>query len=134
MIYVIFKCLDGSTRVEPLESVALSNGNSSINGREVADVVARYVVDVLPRLRSDQLIVNADISTQDLEQMSRPVSDLNLSYRVRSCLARRGITSVGELVPRTPDDLLSIINFGQVSLNEIRNKLAYINMKLRDDV
>jgi DNA-directed RNA polymerase subunit alpha len=48
-------------------------------------------------------------------------------------MARLGITTVGELVTRTPDELLSAKNFGVTSLNEIRAKLSELGVKLRND-
>ena len=40
---------------------------------------------------------------------------------------------MGELVSRTPDDLMSVRNFGVTSLNEIRQKLTDFDLKLRND-
>jgi DNA-directed RNA polymerase subunit alpha len=65
--------------------------------------------------------------------MGQPVTDLNLSVRSRKCMTRLGITLIGELVNRTPDELLSAKNFGVTSLNEIRAKLAEVGIKLRND-
>ncbi len=59
------------------------------------------------------------------------MSDLNLSVRARKCLTRLGIVTMGELVSRTPDDLMSVRNFGVTSLNEIRQKLVDFELKLR---
>ena len=39
-------------------------------------------------------------------------------------MVRLGLTTVGELVRRTPDDLLECKNFGVTSLNEVREKLT----------
>ena len=61
------------------------------------------------------------------------VSDLELSVRARKCLARLGINTVGELVSRSADELLSVRNFGVTSLNEIREKLGEKNIRLRGD-
>lgn len=74
-----------------------------------------------------------DLSPQEQAQISRPVSDLNLSVRARKCMARLGITSIGELLQRTPDELLATKNFGVTSLNEIRQQLGEMNLKLRND-
>lgn len=74
-----------------------------------------------------------DLSPQEQAQLSRPASDLNLSVRARKCMARLGITTVGELIQRTPDELLATKNFGVTSLNEIRQQLAEIGLKLRND-
>ncbi len=74
-----------------------------------------------------------DMSPEEQAKLSAPVSDLNLSVRSRKCMTRLGIATVGELVTRTPDELLSAKNFGVTSLNEIRDRLADMGMKLRND-
>lgn len=74
-----------------------------------------------------------DLSPQEQAMLSRPVSDLNLSVRARKCMARLAITSLSELVQRSPDELLATKNFGVTSLNEIRQQLAEMNLKLRND-
>ncbi|MFV0444332.1 MAG: DNA-directed RNA polymerase subunit alpha C-terminal domain-containing protein [Planctomycetaceae bacterium] len=74
-----------------------------------------------------------DLSPQEQAMMSMPVVDLDLSVRSRKCMTRLGITTVGELVARTPDELLSAKNFGVTSLNEIRAKLSEQGMRLRND-
>jgi len=74
-----------------------------------------------------------DLSPQEQAMLSRPVSDLNLSVRARKCMARLAITSLAELVQRSPDELLATKNFGVTSLNEIRQQLGEMNLKLRND-
>lgn len=74
-----------------------------------------------------------DLSPQEQAQLTRPVADLNLSVRARKCMARLGITTVGELIQRTPDELLATKNFGVTSLNEIRQQLTELSLKLRND-
>lgn len=61
------------------------------------------------------------------------VADLELSVRARKCLARLGLNTVGELVSRSADELLSVRNFGVTSLNEIREKLREKGARLRGD-
>jgi DNA-directed RNA polymerase subunit alpha len=74
-----------------------------------------------------------DLSPQEQAQLTRPVADLNLSVRARKCMARLGITTVAELLQRTPDELLATKNFGVTSLNEIRQQLVEVGLKLRND-
>ncbi len=74
-----------------------------------------------------------DLSPQEQALLSRPASDLNLSVRARKCMARLGITTMGELIQRTPDEMLATKNFGVTSLNEIRQQLAELGLKLRND-
>lgn len=75
----------------------------------------------------------SDISPQEQALLGKPVTDLNLSVRARKCMARLNITTIGELVQRTADELLATKNFGVTSLNEIRQQLGEYNMKLRND-
>ena len=65
--------------------------------------------------------------------LERPISDLNLSVRARKCMVRLGMTTIGELLRKTGDDLLECKNFGVTSLNEVRDKLTQMNLKLRGD-
>jgi DNA-directed RNA polymerase subunit alpha len=44
-----------------------------------------------------------------------------------------GLTTIGELLRRTGDDLLECKNFGVTSLNEVREKLTLHGIKLRGD-
>ena len=58
------------------------------------------------------------------EQYNIPIDDLNLSVRTRNCLKRANITKVGEVLEMSEEDLLTIRNFGQKSLQELRERLA----------
>jgi len=71
------------------------------------------------------------MSDRDSRVLSTPVAELGLSVRSRRCMARLNIQTVGDLIARTADELLSIKNFGQVSLNEVRTKLAELGLSLR---
>lgn len=74
-----------------------------------------------------------DLSPAEQATLGRPITDLNLSVRSRKCMTRLGITQIGQLTSRTPDELLSAKNFGVTSLNEIRQKLGELGLKLRND-
>jgi DNA-directed RNA polymerase subunit alpha len=52
------------------------------------------------------------------------VDDLELSNRTLNCLKRNSITRVGQLASMTEDDLLHLRNFGDKSLQELKEKLA----------
>ncbi len=66
------------------------------------------------------------------EQMGTPIEQMDLSVRSYNCLKREGIHSVGELVARSEADLLDIRNFGQKSIDEVKEKLASMNLALKD--
>ncbi len=71
------------------------------------------------------------ITTGDPVVLQRPVGEMRLSVRARKCLQRLGITTVGELAARTEAELLTIKNFGQTSLIEIKRRLTDIGLSLR---
>jgi len=73
------------------------------------------------------------LSADEQALLAKPVSDLNLSVRARKCMIRLGINVLAELVRRTGDDLLECKNFGVTSLNEVREKLTGLGLKLRGD-
>jgi DNA-directed RNA polymerase subunit alpha len=73
------------------------------------------------------------LSADEQALLARPISDLSLSVRARKCMIRLGITVIGELVRHTGDELLECKNFGVTSLNEVREKLASLGLKLRGD-
>ena len=55
------------------------------------------------------------------------IEDLDLTVRAYNCLKRTGITKVGEILERlerSDEEILSIRNFGQKSLDELKEKLA----------
>ena len=48
---------------------------------------------------------------------------MDLTVRSYNCLKREGVTTVGELVQKSEEDLLEIRNFGQKSIDEVKAKL-----------
>ena len=53
-----------------------------------------------------------------------PIERLDLTPRTLNCLKRAHVTRVGELLEMSEDELLKIRNFGDKSLQELREKLA----------
>jgi DNA-directed RNA polymerase subunit alpha len=72
-------------------------------------------------------VVVSDSVSPDLDL---PIEALDLSERPRNCLRRAQITTVGELVLKTEEDLLNITNFGQKSLEEVTAKLDELGLSL----
>ena len=58
------------------------------------------------------------------------VDDLELSNRTLNCLKRNSINRVGQLASMTEDDLLHLRNFGEKSLQELRDKLEERGVRL----
>lgn len=56
---------------------------------------------------------------------------MNLSQRSYNCLKREGINQVGQLLSRSEQDLLDIRNFGQKSIDEVKEKLEALGLSLK---
>jgi DNA-directed RNA polymerase subunit alpha len=62
-----------------------------------------------------------------------PVEQVEFSIRARRVLDQLGIRTMGELASRSEAELLSQKNFGQTSLNELRQKLHENGLDFRDN-
>jgi DNA-directed RNA polymerase subunit alpha len=58
-----------------------------------------------------------------------PLEQLGLSARTFTSLRRSGITKVGELLEKSDEDLLGLRSFGQKSLEEVRERLATLDLQ-----
>ncbi len=65
--------------------------------------------------------------------LAKPIGDLNLSVRARKCMSKLNIQTLGDLLKHTGDELLECKNFGITSLNEVREKLTGMALKLKND-
>ena len=59
-----------------------------------------------------------------------PVTDFELSVRARNCLNKMNIRNLGDLVTKTEEELLAYKNFGETSLQEIKQMLAQKGLRL----
>jgi len=67
----------------------------------------------------------------DSEALSQAVADMDFSIRCQKCLQALNVRIAAELIERTEKDLLRCPNFGQTSLQEIKNKLASLGLSLK---
>ena len=64
------------------------------------------------------------------ENLFRPAEDLELSVRSANCLKNARIRYIGDLVTKTEQEMLRTKNFGRKSLNEIKEILKVMNLRL----
>ena len=122
-------------RTTEQELLARKNfGETSLE--EIRDMLAskglRLGQQVLPR-RAGDLPGDVDVAPEQQELLDRPIAILNLSVRARRCMQRLGISTIGELIRKTGDQLMECKNFGVTSLNEVRRKLEEHGLKLRGE-
>jgi DNA-directed RNA polymerase alpha subunit len=63
----------------------------------------------------------------------RPLSDLKLSVRARKTMVKLGLSTIGELIRKSADELLESKNFGVASLQEVREKLSQLGLALTNE-
>lgn len=63
-------------------------------------------------------------------KLNMNLAELNLSVRATNCLESENIHTVRDLVGRSPDQLLSVRNFGETTLNEVKEKLSEMGLRL----
>ena len=99
-----------------------------------AGATLRSLVDLVASLSDEPQglelgeVAASSASSPDLDL---PIEDLDLSERPRNCLKRAQINTIGELLTKNEDDLLNITNFGQKSLDEVKQKLDERGLTLR---
>jgi DNA-directed RNA polymerase subunit alpha len=64
------------------------------------------------------------------EKLNMSLAELNLSVRATNCLESEGINTVRDLVSRTDDQLLQVRNFGETTLQEVKDRLDSIGLRL----
>ena len=107
--------------------------DGTIGPEEALSASARILIDHLRHLAgiSEETLATM---TEEIEEGSRltsemietPIENLDLSVRVFNSLKRTGITTVGEvleLLEKGEEAVMSIRNFGEKSLDELRQKM-----------
>jgi DNA-directed RNA polymerase subunit alpha len=67
-------------------------------------------------------------------EMAMPIESMDLTVRSYNCLKREGINNVSELVALSEHQLMNIRNFGQKSVDEVRDKLIEMGLSLKDPI
>ena len=61
-----------------------------------------------------------------------PLESIEFSVRSRKAFTLMNVTSLGELADKSESELLTIKNFGQTSLNEVKQKLRRYGLSLKE--
>lgn len=76
---------------------------------------------------------NRTVTGDRSDVMNKPILELQLSIRARRTVEALGCLTVGEITKHSAEELLGMPNFGQTSLQELRNKLQELGIKLKGD-
>ncbi|MDQ7820855.1 MAG: DNA-directed RNA polymerase subunit alpha [Armatimonadota bacterium] len=133
--YVVEDTRAGTAEADRLILEVWTDG--SVRPEEAVQEAARILID---QFRLFATLGQEGEGTGGLDQsadaqMARlaamPIEELDLSVRPYNCLKRAGINTVGDLIQRTEEEIVSVKNFGRKSLDEVREKLAALGLSLR---
>jgi DNA-directed RNA polymerase alpha subunit len=126
------KTLGDLTRIK--EQVLLQNKHlGEISLVEIREMLASKGLEFEQFADKTPESTDVTLSRKKEALLDRPTSDLNLSVRARKCLLRLQVSTIGELVRKSADQLLEVKNLGITSLTEIRDKLEARGLKLNGD-
>lgn len=113
--------------------------DGTITPEDAVALAARIMQDQL------QLFINFEESKPDAREEHEPelkfspyllkrVDELELSVRSANCLKNDNIVYIGDLVQKTEAEMLKTPNFGRKSLNEIKEVLSSMGLRLGMEV
>ncbi len=125
------RTLGGLAQVTPDELLNEKNfGDTSLT--EIEDLLARYNLELGDDLQEAVVRKAEERQREEAEEiLSMSVESLEFATRVRKCLERLGIQTLGDLIEHTEKDLLGCPNFGDTSLQEVKDKLAELGLSLK---
>jgi len=113
------------------------NTNGSIKPEEALSQASKIINDYMALLinlsdkeNKDEPIFE-EIEEEDTKQVYPSIEELELSVRAYNCLKREGIDSVEKLLGYSEDELLDIRNFGQKSIQEVKDKIKELGLSFK---
>jgi DNA-directed RNA polymerase subunit alpha len=64
--------------------------------------------------------------------IDQTIEELDLSVRSYNCLKRAGISTVGELIAKSEDEMMKVRNLGKKSLKEVKDKIESLGLHFRN--
>ena len=110
--------------------------DGSIDPRCAVAEAAHILVEQLNIFVGENLIVQEKKEVVETpktkfdENLFKRIDEIELSVRSANCLENADIKYIGELVTRTENEMLRTKNFGRKSLNEIKEVLSEMGLKL----
>jgi DNA-directed RNA polymerase subunit alpha len=83
-----------------------------------------------PQVRAPAREVSYGVDTGLESKLNMSIAELNLSVRASNCLESENIMTVRDLVTKTEDQLLEVRNFGETTLQEVKQKLRELGLHL----
>ncbi len=128
--------VDNSTDHDELTLEILTDG--SISPEDALGMAAKIminhldvVVELSEKAKETDFIVDRDeVGSVQLMEMS--IEELDFSVRSYNSLKRAGISTVGELINKSEEEMMTIRNLGRKSLKEVKDKLEELSLSLKN--
>jgi DNA-directed RNA polymerase subunit alpha len=118
------------TNLERLDVTIDTDG--SLSPREAFEEAAAILVNQYTALAGGTTVEAAPALGQqeadDVNELNTPVEDLNLTARTANALVNNDIRTVQDLVTLTEQDLRELKGFGSKALDEVKDKLAELEL------
>ncbi|HKM39243.1 MAG TPA: DNA-directed RNA polymerase subunit alpha [bacterium] len=111
--------------------------NGTISPDEAVSLAARILTEHLAlfcdltEVGQDMEIMVEREEEEEASVLDLTIEELDLSVRSYNCLKRAGVNTVEELIQKTEEDMMKVRNLGRKSLEEVQNKLASLDLALR---
>ncbi len=112
------------------------------DGTKTPDEVIKEAVSLIVRnfsalenISYEVPVIEEPIVVDELiEKLSLPIEELDVSQRALNSIKRMGITTIGDLVRLTEEDLKGTKNVGRKAINEIKEALKQLGLHLGMDI
>jgi len=118
------------TNLDKLSLTVETDG--SITPREAFEEAAAILVNQYTALAGSTVVVSAPALGQDkdseMNELNTPIEELNLTARTANALINNEIRTVHDLVTLSEQDLRELKGFGSKALDEVKDKLAELEL------
>lgn len=110
--------------------------DGTISAKEAVSLAAKilnrqlnHFVDLSEESFSTEILEKKEDSGKE-KALEMTIEELDLSVRAFNCLKRAGVNSVGDLVNKSPEEMMKVRNLGKKSLEEVIAKLQSLGFDL----
>ncbi len=125
------KTLDETLGVIAIDSIFTPIVKTNYFVAKVLNDLLHLYIDLTEDLNKINILVEKE-EEDNTKTLELTIEELELGQRNRHCLKRKEIFTVQQLIQYAEEDLLKIKNLGKKSVEEIKEKLAIYDLKLKD--
>ena len=110
--------------------------DGTISAKEAVSLAAKilnrqlnHFVDLSDETFSTEILEKKEESSKE-KALEMTIEELDLSVRAFNCLKRAGVNTVGDLVNKSPEEMMKVRNLGKKSLEEVIAKLQSLGFDL----